>query len=58
MTLEQIKTALLDRRPGMVSQATGLHVNTILDVRDNPHANPTNRVLVALSAYLESRQNG
>lgn len=58
MTLESIRSALLDRRPSMVSKATGLHVNTIRAIRDNPNANPTNRVMLALSAYLEARQNG
>lgn len=52
LTLEQIKEALRDRRPGMVAKATGLHFNTVRDVRDNPNANPTYKVLKALSDYL------
>ena len=51
-TLEQIRTALADRRPGMVAKATGLHINTVRDVRDNPGANPSYRVIKALSDYL------
>lgn len=38
-----------------VAEATGLHYNTIREIRDNPDANPTHRVLAALSEYLESR---
>lgn len=56
MTLEQIKQALRDRRPGIVAEETGLHVNTVRDVRDNPDANPTYKVLKALSDYLTNRE--
>jgi hypothetical protein len=56
MTLEQIRQALSDRMPIKVAEATGLHYNTIRQVRDNPDANPTHKVLQALSDYLESRK--
>jgi hypothetical protein len=56
MTLEQIKEALRDRRPGIVAEATGLHLNTVRDVRDNQEANPTYKVLKALSDYLTNRE--
>lgn len=52
LTLEQIKEALRDRRPTRVAEATGLHLNTVRDIRDNPKANPTYKVLKALSDYL------
>lgn len=57
MTLEQIRNALSDRMPVKVAEATGLHYNTIREVRDNPDANPTYKVLSALSTYLENRSN-
>lgn len=57
MTLEQIRKALSDRMPSKVAQATGLHYNTIREVRGNPNANPTYKVLLALSTYLESRND-
>lgn len=57
MTLKCIKYALRDRRPGMVAKATGLHLNTVRDVRDNPNANPTYKVLKALSDYLKGDEN-
>jgi hypothetical protein len=53
LTLDQIKAALADRRIKMVAQSTGLHNNTIRDIRDNPKANPSYRVMKALSDYLE-----
>ena len=55
-TLEQISEALKDRRTDKVSDATGLHYNTIRNVRDNPHANPSWRVLKALDKYLEGQE--
>ena len=54
MTLEHIRSALQDRRIGKVAKATGLHYNTIRDIRDNPEANPTWRVMKALNDYLEA----
>ena len=56
MTLEQIRDALSDRMPIKVAEATGVHYNTIRQVRDNPNANPTHKVLLALSNYVESRK--
>jgi hypothetical protein len=59
MTIEAIKLALRDRRLSMVSAATGLHYNTIRGVRDNENANPSYKVMKALSDYLEgAKQNG
>lgn len=54
MTLEQIKEGLADRRVSMVSAGTGVHVSTIIEVRDSPTANPTYRVMKALSDYLSN----
>lgn len=55
MTLSQIRAQLKDRSPHKVAKATGLHHNTIRDIRDREDANPTWRALVALSEYLESQ---
>lgn len=55
LTLEQIRQELTDRRPGMVAEATGLHINTVRDIRDNIEANPTYRVIEALSNYFEQK---
>jgi hypothetical protein len=58
MTIEAIRLALRDRRISMVADATGLHYNTIKAVRDNVQANPSYKVLKALSDYLEGAVNG
>ena len=57
LTLDQIRAALRDRRLAKVAEATGLHYNTIREVRDNPDANPTYKVIKVLSDYLEGRNN-
>ena len=56
MTLEQIRAALADRRISMVAACTGLHVNTVIEVKNSSQANPTYRVLKALSDYLSNPQ--
>lgn len=55
MTLESIRKALNDRRLVMVAKATGLHYNTLRDIRDNPATNPTYQTMKALSDYLEAK---
>jgi hypothetical protein len=57
MTLERISEGLKDRRLTVVSEATGVHWNTIRTIRDNPKANPTYQVLVKLSDYLSYKSN-
>ena len=55
LTLEEIREKLSDRRLGLVADATGLHLNTVRQVRDNAEANPTYKVIRALSDYLEDK---
>jgi hypothetical protein len=52
LTLDQIREALRARRLAKVAEATGLHYNTIREIRDNPNANPTYKVIKVLSDYL------
>ena len=56
MNIEQIRLALADRMPRKVAAATGIHYNTIREVRDNVEANPTLRVIKALSGYFERQR--
>jgi hypothetical protein len=51
MTLEQIRSALADRKVAVVAKATNVHPNTIRSILKN-QANPTHRVMKALSDYL------
>lgn len=52
MTLEQIRSALADRKVAVVARATKVHPNTIRAIIKDPAANPTHRVMKALSEYL------
>jgi hypothetical protein len=52
LTLEQIRNKLQDRRLGLIVKATGLHYNTLRDVRDNSEANPTYKVVKLLNDYF------
>ena len=52
LTLEQIRGQLQDRRLSVVSEKTGLHPNTLRDIRNNEGCNPSFRVLSALSNYF------
>jgi len=53
LTLRQIKDALDDRMLTKVADATGVHYNTLRELRNNPDANPTYKVMMAVSDYLE-----
>ena len=52
LTLEQIRNKLQDRRLGLIVKATGLHYNTLREVRDNSEANPTYKVVELLNDYF------
>lgn len=54
MKLEDIRGLLKDRRVSIIAEATGIHFNTIREIRDNENANPTYRVMTKLTDYLES----
>lgn len=55
MTLDQIRDALKDRCPAMVAQSTGLHVNTVMRIRDGMNTNLIYEVVAALSKYLQGK---
>jgi hypothetical protein len=57
MTLEQIRSALADRKVAVVARATKIHPNTIRSIIKDPAANPTHRVIKALSDYLSGGVN-
>jgi transcriptional regulator with XRE-family HTH domain len=54
MKLDEIRELLKDRRVSMIAEATGIHFNTIREIRDNENANPTYKVMTKLTVYLES----
>lgn len=52
LTLEEIREKLQTRHPQAVADMAGLHHNTVRLIRDNPNANPTYKVVKALSEAL------
>lgn len=50
--LEWIRHGLLDRRPKVVAERTGLHVNTVTRIRDGKEHNPKIDTLNRLANYL------
>ena len=50
--IQWIRACLLDRRPKIVAERTGLHVNTITRIRDGKEANPKIDTLNRLACYL------
>ena len=52
MTLEQVRTALYDRRPSVVAKAIGVRVSTIIDIRNGTTANPSYQTIKRLSDYF------
>ena len=55
MGFDWIRTALADRRPSVVDEKTGLHVNTITAIRDGKNTNPTLATIETLAAYLKGQ---
>lgn len=52
MNIKEVSTALKDRRLHMVAEATGLHVNTIREIRDGLTTDPKTSTLNKLVEYL------
>lgn len=53
MTVNQIRRALADRRLSVVSKATGIHYNTLRDIRDGITSDPRHGTVLVISKYLE-----
>jgi len=53
LTTQEIAERLKDRRIPLVSKATGIHHNTIAAIRDGKTADPSHRVIKALSDYFD-----
>ena len=53
MILDQIKASLDDRILNVVAEKTGVHRNTIANIKSGKIENPTYYVMRKLSDYLE-----
>jgi hypothetical protein len=52
LSLEQIRAALADRKISAVAAATGLHANTLHQLKKGLNLNPSLRTVTILSDYL------
>lgn len=52
LSLKEIKKGLLAARLSIVSEKTGIHYNTLLNIRDSEDANPTYDILSKLTDYF------
>ena len=57
LSLDEIKTGLVDRRPKIVAERTGLTIPTICQIRDGKNTNPSLRTMLKLSNYLQGVEN-
>ena len=57
MDLETIREKLKDRRLGLVAKKTGLHYNTLRELRDNPASNPTWSTISSLVNYFKADED-
>lgn len=56
LDLSIIKNALDDRNLSRVAQKTGIHANTLRNIRSGSNANPTLATLKRLSDYLTGKE--
>lgn len=56
LDLSIIKNALDDRNLSRVAQKTGIHANTLRNIRNGSNANPTLATLQKISDYLAGRE--
>ena len=52
LTIDQIRQALADRRLDVVSEATGVHRNTLGRIRSGEAKNPSYSTVKSLSDYF------
>ena len=53
LTIEQIRTALQDRRIDVVAVSADVSYSTVRDIRSGANTNPTYETMAKLSDYLE-----
>lgn len=52
LSLDEIREKLDGKSTASIVHATGIHYNTIREIRNNKDANPTYKVIKLLSDYL------
>ena len=54
--LKWIRQGLLDKRPKIVAEKTGLSINTVIGIAKGRNTNPTISTLAKLDAYLRGEK--
>jgi hypothetical protein len=57
LTIEEIQRKLADRNASAVSEKTGIHANTINAIKRGENVNPTYKVTLTLSNYLQGGEH-
>lgn len=53
LTVKEIQEKLEDRKLQVVADKTGVHYNTLKNIKDGKNTNPTFKVIKSISEYLE-----
>ena len=56
LTMEQIRKQLKERRTTAICEATGLHANTVREIKNNPIYNPNYDTYKKLVEYLKANR--
>lgn len=54
LSIEQIVELLQDRSIPVVAERTGIHYNTVLNIKNGTNKNPSYEVIKKLSDYFQS----
>jgi transcriptional regulator with XRE-family HTH domain len=54
LTIDQIFDLLQDRAVPVVAERTGIHYNTVLNIKNGTNKNPSYEVIKKLSDYFQS----
>lgn len=56
LSIEEVVMLLQDRAIPVVAERTGIHYNTVLNIKNGTNKNPSYEVIKKLSEYFEPKQ--
>jgi transcriptional regulator with XRE-family HTH domain len=54
LTIERLRELMQDRAVPVVAERTGIHYNTVLNIKNGTNKNPSYEVIKKLSDYFQS----
>lgn len=57
LTPDEVKSKLIDRVPDVVSEGSGLHVNTVRALKNGTATKPSYETMRKISEYFESQES-